>query len=451
MWTSKRVWQPRIVFWAGAIGIGLISVLFAHLADAAQTLFHRVTDVDGWQAALPIIITPAGFVLCAWLAHSWFPGSQGSGIPQAIAARVLRDDSDRSHILSLKLVFGKILLTVVGLLSGASIGREGPTVQVGASLMLQAARWGGMAHARGLILAGSAAGIAAAFNTPLAGIVFAIEEMGRSYQSRTNGIVLSAVILAGLAAIGLVGNYTYFGVTDAKIGSGADWFLVVACGVVGGALGAGFSWAALATIRRLRRWLQPDPLKRTLAFAGVCGLGVALIGLASGGQTFGTGYDQARSAIEGNALPILFFAEKLAAGLLSMVSGIPGGIFAPSLSVGAGIGSTLGLMLGADIGLAALLGMAGYFAGVVQAPMTAFVILLEMTGNHDNVIPLMCSAMLGYGTARMFSHEPLYHAMSRLIIADGLRRKRAEAAPSKPPDGDTRPEQQIRPDDPGAA
>ncbi len=208
--------------------------------------------------------------------------------------------------------------------------------------MLQAARWGGMAHARGLILAGSAAGIAAAFNTPLAGIVFAIEEMGRSYQSRTNGIVLSAVILSGLAAIGLVGNYTYFGVTDAKIGSGSDWFLVVACGVVGGGLGAGFSWAALRTIRRLRRWLQPDPLKRTLAFAGACGLAVALIGLASGGKTFGTGYDQARSAIEGNALPIFFFAEKLAAGLISMVSGIPGGIFAPSLSVGAGIGSTLG-------------------------------------------------------------------------------------------------------------
>ena len=111
-----------------------------------------------------------------------------------------------------------------------------------------------------------------------------------------------------------------------------------------------------------------------------------------------------------------------------MVSGIPGGIFAPSLAVGAGIGSTLGLMLGASIGLAALLGMAGYFAGVVQAPMTAFVIILEMTGNHDNVIPLMCASMLGYGTARMISREPLYHALSRLFIADALRRKRAAAA-----------------------
>jgi H+/Cl- antiporter ClcA len=436
MLTKRRVWQPRLVFWAGAVGIGLISVLFAYLADEAQFLFHGVTSGEGWRSALPLLITPAGFVLCAWLAHSWFPGSQGSGIPQAIAARVLRDDADRSHILSLKLVVGKILLTVIGLASGASIGREGPTVQVGASLMLQAARWGGMAHARGLILAGSAAGIAAAFNTPLAGIVFAIEEMGRSYQSRTNGIVLSAVILAGLAAIGLVGNYTYFGVTDARVSTGAEWVLVGACGIVGGGMGAFFSWAALRAIRRLRRWLQPDPLRRTLAFAGICGLAVAAIGLVSGGQTFGTGYDQARSAIEGNALPWFFFAEKFAAGLISMVSGIPGGIFAPSLSVGAGIGSTLGLLLGADIGLAALLGMAGYFAGVVQAPMTAFVIILEMTGNHDNVIPLMCASMLGYGTARMISREPLYHAMSRLIIADQLRRKRAESKPVSDGAGD---------------
>lgn len=114
--------------------------------------------------------------------------------------------------------------------------------------------------------------------------------------------------------------------------------------------------------------------------------------------------------------------------LVSSVAGIPGGLFAPSLSVGAGLGSTLGFAFGADVGLAAMFGMAGYFAGVVQAPMTAFVIILEMTGNHDNVIPLMAASMLGYGTARLISPEPLYHALSRLFIADALRRQRAEAA-----------------------
>ena len=110
-----------------------------------------------------------------------------------------------------------------------------------------------------------------------------------------------------------------------------------------------------------------------------------------------------------------------------MVSGIPGGIFAPSLAVGAGLGSTIGLLLGAGSGLAATLGMAGYFAGVVQAPMTAFVIILEMTGNHGNVIPLMLASVLGFGTARLVSGQALYHSLSRNFVADVLRMRRAQA------------------------
>ncbi|MBB3146202.1 H+/Cl- antiporter ClcA [Phyllobacterium trifolii] len=429
MWGNRRVWRPRLVFWAGALAIGVISVAFSKLADIAQHLFHVMTGTHGWTTFLPLIITPLGFGFCAFMAMRFFPNAQGSGIPQAIAARHLTDDDDRARLLSLKMVTGKILLTIVGLFCGASIGREGPTVQVGASLMLQAARWGKMAHARGLIMAGSAAGIAAAFNTPLAGIVFAIEEMGRSYESRANGLVLTAVILSGLAAIGLVGNYTYFGESAGASTGFSDWLLVIMCGVGGGAFGAGFSAAALKASRRIRRWAISKPLHRMILLAVICGFAVALIGILSGGMTFGTGYEQARGAVEGNALPWYYFLEKLLAGFLSMVSGIPGGIFAPSLSVGAGFGSAVGQLLGSNIGLAAILGMAGYFAGVVQAPMTAFVIILEMTGSHNSVIALMCTAMLGYGTARMISHEPLYHALSRVFIADAIRRKRAEPAP----------------------
>lgn len=427
MWGSRRVWQPRLVFWTGAVVVGLVSVLFAKLADIAQSGFHTIVgNGTGWQGALPLLITPAGFVVCAWAAHVYFPNSGGSGIPQAIAARHVRDADERNRLLSLKMVVGKIGLTLLGLLCGASISREGPTVQVGASIMLQVARWGGMAQARGLILAGSAAGVAAAFNTPLAGIVFAIEEMGRTYQARTNGLVLTAVILAGLASLGLLGNYTYFGVAKGTVSFIANGPLIVACGVIGGALGALFSLIVLTATRRIRRWNALQPLPRALVVAGLCGLAVAAIGIASGGLTFGTGYDQARGAIEGTPLPWFFFVEKLAAGILSTISGIPGGLFAPSLAVGAGVGSSLGLIFGGATGVAALLGMAGYFAGVVQAPMTAFVIILEMTGNHDNVIALMCASMLGYGTARMISHEPLYHALSRVFIAEAIRRRRAE-------------------------
>lgn len=423
-WGSLSLWRPRLVFWCGALAIGVISVGFARLADLAQKAFAGVTSSGEWAFLLPLILAPLGFMLSAYLAARFFPNSQGSGIPQAIAARHLRDEEDRTRLLSLRIAFGKIVLTVLGLFCGASIGREGPTVQVGASIMLAVARFGGMAQARGLILAGSAAGISAAFNTPLAGIVFAIEEMSRTYESRANGLVLTAVILSGLAALGLAGSYNYFGEASAAPNELRDWGLVLACGIGGGALGAGFSGFALHFGQRIRRWAQPQPLPRMLALAGLCGLAVALIGVASGGSTFGTGYEQARGAVEGHALPMLFFAEKLAASFLSMISGIPGGIFAPSLAVGAGFGSTMGSLFGTSIALAAILGMAGYFSGVVQAPMTAFVIILEMTGDHQAVIPIMAVSMIGYVTSRILSREPLYHGLSRVFIAAAIRARR---------------------------
>jgi H+/Cl- antiporter ClcA len=425
---KRGMWRARLVFWIGALATGIVSVLFAKASDMALEIFHGVTTSGKWAYLWPLLITPVGFAFSAWMAFKYFPNSQGSGIPQAIAARHFRDPASRQWLLSLKLSVGKIFLTVFGLMCGASIGREGPTVQVGASIMMQAARLGGVVQAKGLILAGSAAGIAAAFNTPLAGIVFAIEEMSRNFEIRANGAVLTAVILSGLASLGLVGSYTnYFGITTDVMANLSDWWLVLVCGIGGGAFGAFFSSSVLWLTVRLKRWRQAAPLNRTIIIAGCFGLLVAIIGVLSGGATFGTGYSQAHGALTGTPLPPLFFLEKLAATFLCTMSGIPGGLFAPSLAVGAGLGSTAGLLLGTSGGIAALLGMAGYFAGVVQAPMTAFVIILEMTGSHENVIALMATAMLGYLTSRMINPEPLYHGLSRAYIADAIRLQRAQA------------------------
>ncbi|HEY1877633.1 MAG TPA: chloride channel protein, partial [Rhizomicrobium sp.] len=252
---SGRRWRMRLVFWGGALTVGVVSVVFAALATQATHLFRAILFAP-WLA---LIITPCGFVLSAWLAERFFPGSQGSGIPQVIAARHLKDPESRSRLLSLKLTFGKILLTLIGLASGASIGREGPTVQVGAAILLQAGKFGRMTRERGLILAGSAAGVAAAFNTPLAGIVFAIEEMGRAFEQKNAGLVLIAVILAGLASLGLVGNYSYFGSNASMLTVTIDWAALVACGVVGGGLGALFAKVVLRGSMMLRVWVSSAP------------------------------------------------------------------------------------------------------------------------------------------------------------------------------------------------
>ena len=427
---SRRLWRRRLVFWGGALATGLVGAGFAIAANRASRLFDQAL---GWSPWLPLVLTPVGFVVSALLCRWVFPGAQGSGIPQAIAARHVRDPVGRSQLLSLKLTIGKIALTLFGLICGASIGREGPTVQVGASIMLQAARLGGMGRERGLILAGSAAGVAAAFNTPLAGIVFAIEEMGRSYEHRTNGLILSTVILAGIASIALLGNYSYFGVTDARIDILSCWPAVIACGLLGGIGGALFSHLVLSLSGRIRRFIARRTGRNAAIVAGLAGLVVAALGVLSHGAVYGTGYEQARGALEGTPLPWTYAPMKLAATLASTLSGIPGGIFAPSLSVGAGLGSALSpLFPGMPAGAIVVLGMAGYFAGVVQAPITTFVIIIEMTADHAMVIPLMAAAVLGFGTSRLLSPQPLYHSLAEHFI-ETARAKTAKARITQAP------------------
>lgn len=414
-WLSRDRWRRRIVFWVGAAATGLVSVCFAYAADKAQLLFHWLAGQAVW---VPLLLAPLGFMFCAHLARTVFPGAAGSGIQHAIAACEMTDSVARGKLLSLRVAVGKIFLTLVGIASGGSIGREGPTVQIGAAIMLKAGQIGGADRARGLILAGSAAGISAAFNAPLAGIVFAIEEMSRSFEQKTASLVLSAVIIAGLVSLGLVGNYDYFGQASGHVVGVEGWLMVGLCGVVGGLFGALFGRAMLWSTQQIRRWTRTMPFRRTLVIAGLCGLGVALIGLATGGSTFGTGYDQARAAIEGEILPWYFAPAKFVATLLSSVSGIPGGIFAPSLAVGTGVGSLFALTLGGSAGVAALLGMTGYFAGVVQAPITAFVIILEMTGDNSDVIPIMCASVLGYGVSNLLMPQSLYHGLASMLTSN---------------------------------
>lgn len=424
IWLSRRGWKMRLVLWGGAIAVGVVSVAFAWAANQAQALFQHIV-FRPWVA---LLLTPLGFMVCAWAARVLFPGAQGSGIPQAIAARHLRDNAAREKLLSLRLTAGKILLTLVGLLCGASIGREGPTVQVGASIMLGAARLGGMGRERGLILAGSAAGVAAAFNTPLAGIVFAIEEMSRAFETRTSGMVLVAVILAGMASLGLVGNYSYFGHSMSTLLVTIDWIAVLVCGVVGGLAGTAFAFIVVRGTKIIKAWLgrssnsRKGPLRRALLLAGLCGLVVALCGLLSGGATYGTGYDAARGAVEGHGMAGSFASLKFLATAASTLSGIPGGLFAPSLAVGAGIGNMVASLLGVHaVGAIVLLGMAAYFSGVVQAPITSFVIIGEMSGATGMVIPLMLASFIGYGISRLFQRQSLYHALAHNFLAEANR------------------------------
>ncbi|MCB1413745.1 MAG: chloride channel protein [Xanthobacteraceae bacterium] len=413
--TSAK-WQRRAIFLCGGLAIGVAAIGLAFMADQVQEAFARL--LAKWHYA-SLLVTPAGFMLSVFLTNRYFQNAQGSGIPQAIAARQLTDLAARGRLVSIRIAIGKILMTLLGLLCGASAGREGPTVQVGASIMFAAGR---MSPRRqpGLILAGAAAGVAAAFNTPLAGIVFGIEEMSRTFEVRTSGLIIAAVIAAGLTSLGLVGNYSYFGTSPTMLQHGTDWIAVPICGVIGGLAGGLFSRIVITMAQGLSGPMGRTIKRHAIVFAGVCGLGVALCGLASDNTIFGTGYLQVKGALESGApLPESFGILKFVATTLSAISGIPGGIFSPSLAVGAGLGLNVAhLFPSAPLAAIILLGMVSYFAGVVQAPITAFVIVTEMTENHAMVVPLMAASMIAYATSRLVCSEGIYHALAKGYLAN---------------------------------
>lgn len=417
-WLRPASWLRGLVFWGGAVATGAAAVAFARGSDAALSLFHWAAHRT---ALWPWVAPPLGLAFVAWLTQRVFPGAQGSGIPQTIAALSLANREARDRLLSMRIAVGKLILTLAALASGASIGREGPTVQIGASIMHSLRRFTRFSAAdidRGLILAGGAAGIAAAFNTPLAGIVFAIEELSRSFEERTSGTIYTAVIVAGVTSVALVGNYTYFGSTQASLTDPRMWVVVPVCGLLGGLTGGVFSRCMLVLRRGLPGRLGAFQTRAPVGFAFLCGLAVALIGWASSGATFGTGYGQARAIVQQEVLPTISFAlMKALATLVSYVTGIPGGIFAPSLAVGAGLGGTLSLYLPyAPGGAIVLLTMAAYFAGVVQAPLTALVIVSEMTGNRGLTLPLMAVTLLGRGASALICRESLYRALAVAFI-----------------------------------
>lgn len=412
---NVETWQTRLVIWlAGAIA-GLLVVLFAKLTDAAMALFFLIQKTHWWA---PLLMTPIGGATIAWLTVRWFAGARGSGIPQTIA--VLQDGHDArsiSGLLSMRIVWAKVVLGVSSLAAGFSAGREGPSVQVGAGVMHAFSRFlPANAHIdyRHMVLAGGAAGISAAFNTPLAGIVFAIEELGRRFEQKTNGVVITAIILSGLVSISILGNYTYFG--SLKVGqiTVAIIFPLLVCALVCGVCGGVFSSVLIKTSRPMPGWLGHLRQAHPVWWAAGCGLLVACLGVFSDGAAHGTGYLYTRQMLEGTiSEPWIYAPVKYLATILTYLSGIPGGIFAPSLAVGAGIGNDLMLLFGGQFTQAAIcaLCMVGFLSAVTQAPITSFIIVMEMIDGHEMVLSLMAVALLATMMSRIFS-PPLYATLA---------------------------------------
>jgi H+/Cl- antiporter ClcA len=402
-----------------AVVAGAIAVLFAKLCDLAGDLHRHFAAAS---PLLSLLLVPAGLVLSAWATRTFAPAAAGSGIPQVISAasdprpRGVADPRLSWWTASFKMVVCALLLAC-----GASIGREGPTVQVCAAvivLLTSVVRMSAV-QSRALVIAGGAAGVAAAFNTPIAGVVFAVEELAKGFDRRTNTVVILVVVAGGVAAYALSGDYAYFGELKSSPALLSAWLTAPITGVVGGLTGGLFSRVLVAVLGPRAGMFARFRERRPVLLALICGLLVAAAAWLSVGATYGTGYAETRSLLAGDTSfhAFRFGLLKWVANLASACSGAPGGIFSPSLAAGAGMGAWIQTLLPFGSGRDAIvLGMASYLSGVVQAPLTSAIILMEMTRDPGLVGPLMLAALIARAVSSRIATEPVYHA-----LASGVR------------------------------
>jgi H+/Cl- antiporter ClcA len=404
----STLFRTRIAILTGAIIVGIVATLFAEAADWAGSVFERFASTWRW---VPLATTPLMFMALVWITRRFAPLARGSGIPQVIAAQADPNGATRT-LISVRTVAAKALLTIGAILGGASVGREGPTVQLAAAIMGFTHRMLRVPLRGGVIIAGGAAGVAAAFNTPLAGLLFAIEELASAYEQRVTLLVLAAIVIAGMVAQSVEGDYVYFGVIGAHMPLLSALLVVPVAGIAGGMTGGLFSRTLLGMALSRNRLTQ-TARAHPIAFAGTCGMIVALLGVSTG-LTWGTGYASARAMIVGVDAPLWFGPAKLIATAATALAGLPGGIFAPSLAVGAGVGNLLReIFPGEPASAVVILGMVAYFAGVVRAPLTAVIILSETTASRGLMLPMFATAFIADAASQWVCREKLYHGLSK--------------------------------------
>jgi H+/Cl- antiporter ClcA len=417
--SNWRQWTGRAVVLSFAAIAGLTVVGFTWLTEHALSAFHGIQTAYWWFA---LAWTPVSAAAIVWLTRRFVPGAAGSGIPQVMAAiETSVQARHRGLFVSLKLSLAKMFLCAWGLLAGLSLGREGPSVQIAAGVLHHARRWipkGAQISDHALLIAGGAAGIAAAFNTPLGGVMFAIEELSKDSERRSNGLIIAAIVMSGLIAVSIFGNSTYFGVIrveDLRVAVIFPALLVAVCSGLAGGLFSRLMVIGLAGTSRDR--FSRFRAARPVLFAAACGVLIVVFGLLSAGETFGSGYSHTRGLLEGqqetNSFYVLF---KFISTWLTAWSGVPGGIFAPCLSIGGALGLDIAnLTAYPNAPTLIALGMAGFLAAATQAPLTSFIIVMEMVDGHALVLSLMTCTLLASGISRLISN-PLYPSLAQLQL-----------------------------------
>lgn len=428
-WLSTRVSALRQredqIFLVLALVIGALTgaavVAFILLTERVGMRLYPVGSAPWRRLFFPV----AGSLGIGYLLYRYFPNARGSGVPQTKAALFAREGR-----ITLRTVLGKFFCTSATLASGIPLGREGPSVQVGGGIASVLGRLVGLRteQVKNLIPVGAAAAIAAAFNTPLAAVLFALEEIMGDLNAPVIGGVVLASATSWMVLRVLLGDHPLFKVPQYHLVHPAEFAIYAVLGVAGGVVSAAFSGLLLGMRARFLRFPQ-----KTLWFQPVVGgLLVGLIGWFVP-QVLGVGYGYVGDALNGNMafkMMLLLVILKLLTVTTSYASGNAGGIFGPALFIGAMLGGTVGTVAHhlfpaytATPGAYALVGMGAAFAGIVRAPMTSVLMIFEMTQDYAVIVPLMIANLVSLFIASRLQHEPIYEA---LAVQDGIHLPRAE-------------------------
>jgi chloride channel protein, CIC family len=404
----------------------VLSILIGALTGAAVVAFILLTERLGMRlypvgsaAWRRVLIPVAGSLGMGYLLFRYFPDARGSGVPQTKAALYARDG-----VITLRTVLGKFFCTAATLASGIPLGREGPSVQVGGGIASVLGRRLGLRseNVKSLIPVGAAAAIAASFNTPLAAVVFALEEIVGDLNAPVLGSVVLASATSWLVLRLFLGNNPLFRVPQYELVHPAEFGIYAVLGVVGGFVSVAFTKLLLQMrlgFRRFRSWTQ--------WFQPVAGGLVAGLIAWRVPQVLGVGYGYVGDALNNKmalGLMAALVVYKLLAVTTSYASGNAGGIFGPSLFIGAMLGGAVGSLVHgwwpahtADPGAYALVGMGTVFAGILRAPMTSVLMIFETTHDYAVIVPLMISNMVSFFISARMQPIPIYEA---LAIQDGI-------------------------------
>ncbi len=400
---------------------GLAVVAFILLTERMGMRLYPVGGAPWRRLLFPV----AGSLGIGYLLHRYFPDARGSGVPQTKAALFAREGR-----ITLRTVLGKFLCTSATLASGIPLGREGPSVQVGGGIASVLGRLLGLSaeQVKKLIPVGAAAAIAAAFNTPLAAVLFSLEEIMGDLHAPVMGAVVLASATSWVVLRVSLGNNPLFKVPQYQLIHPLEFGVYAVLGVVGGVVSVAFTKLLLSMRARFLRFPQ-----NTVWFQPVAGgLLVGLMGWFVP-QVLGVGYGFVGEALNGRMafqLMLLLVVLKLLAVTTSYASGNAGGIFGPALFIGAMFGGTVGTVAHhllpaytATPGAYALVGMGAVFAGIVRAPMTSVLMIFEMTQDYAVIVPLMIANLVSLFVASRLQHEPIYEA---LAVQDGIHLPSAE-------------------------